>query len=62
MDSSLPPGLPSPARTRTGLLVLIRVSILLLYRTARSELRKVLFFGSVTFLFVYEIYREPLNA
>ena len=31
--------------------------------TARSELRKVLFLAlSVTFLYVYEIYREPLNG
>jgi len=31
--------------------------------TARSELRKVLFLAlSVTFLFVYEISREPLNG
>ena len=31
--------------------------------TARRELRKVLFWAlSVTFLFVYEIYREPLNG
>jgi len=30
--------------------------------TARSELRKVLLFGAVTFLFVYEISREPLNG
>ena len=31
--------------------------------TARNELRKVLFLAlSVTFLFIYEIYREPLNG
>jgi len=31
--------------------------------TARNELRKVLFLAlSVTFLFVYEIYRESLHA
>jgi len=31
--------------------------------TARSELLEVLFFAlSVTFLFVYEISREPLNS
>jgi len=31
--------------------------------TARSELRKVMFLAlSVTFLFVYEISREPLNG
>jgi len=31
--------------------------------SARSELRKVLFLAlSVTFLFVYEIYQEPLNG
>jgi len=32
--------------------------------SARSELRKVLFFGAVSlcFLFMYEISREPLNG
>jgi len=31
--------------------------------SSRSELRKVLFLAlSVTFLFVYEIFREPLNG
>jgi len=38
-------------------------TITLLVFTARSELREVLFLAlSVTFLFVYEISREPLNG
>jgi len=43
-----------------------RLVILGLVITARSELRKVLFLAlarqSVSFLFVYEISREPLNG
>jgi len=44
----------------TGCTVLVRTYIIF---NARSELRKVLFLAlSVTFLFVYEISREPPNG